>query len=168
MGRKTGLSGVRGKGNRIEIEFQFEGKRYRPTFARIPTEANLSKQLQEIKARIAAGNFNFEEEFPDYRFLKDVQSAPQSEERVCDQVFDDFLEHCSAPVTMKDLAFVTLNGDRKSASVPFLRCATQSFQRQSVSTSGRRKLTTMLSARFVVHSSTAIATHRKSPTRQKR
>ena len=165
------MSGVRGKGNRIEIEFQFEGKRYQPTFARIPTEANLRrayKQLQEIKARIAAGNFNFEEEFPDYRFLKNVQSAPQSEERVCDRLLDDFLEHCSARVTMKDLAFVTLNGYRRSASVPFLRCATQSFQRQSVGTSGRRKLTTTLSARFVVHSRTAIATHRKSPTRQKR
>ena len=137
-------------------------------FRRKPTSDEPTSNCKEIKARIAAGNFNFEEEFPDYRFLKDVQSAPQSEERVCDQGFVDFLEHCSARVTMKDLAFVTSNGDRKSASVPFLRCATQSFQRQSVSTSGRRKLTTTLSARFVVHSSTAIATHQKSPTRQKR
>jgi site-specific recombinase XerD len=55
-----------------------------------PTEANLKrarKQLVEIKQRIAAGTFVFAEEFPDYRFIKNV-AAPQKR-RACDQVFDE-------------------------------------------------------------------------------
>ena len=50
--------------NRIqfEFEFEFEGVRYRPTIERIPSEGNLrraAKPLEDIKARIAHGTFNF-------------------------------------------------------------------------------------------------------------
>jgi hypothetical protein len=73
-----------------------------------PTEANLKrarKQLVEIKQRIAAGTFVFAEEFPDYRFIKNL-AAPQKR-RACDQVFDEFLTTCDSRVAKKDMAFVT-------------------------------------------------------------
>ena len=66
-------------GDRIQFDFEFDGVRYRPTLKRSPTDANLKrarKQLQEIKQRIAAGTFIFPEEFPDYRFVRQV-AAPQ-------------------------------------------------------------------------------------------
>jgi integrase len=69
------------------------------------------KQLQEIKQRIAAGAFVFPEEFPDYRFIKNVDS-PQKR-RTCDQVFDEFLLACDSRVAKKDLAFVTARGYAK-------------------------------------------------------
>jgi hypothetical protein len=92
----------------LSIDFEFDGVRYRPTLKRSPTEANLKrarKQIQEIKERIAAGVFVFPEEFPDYRFIKNVES-PQKR-RTCDQVFDEFLMACDSRVAKKDLAFVT-------------------------------------------------------------
>jgi hypothetical protein len=93
MGRKAILSGVQPKGkNRIQFDFEFGGKRYRPTVTRIPSEANLRrahKQLQDIKARIAAGTFKLDEEFPEYRYMSEVDTAEVNQERTCDQVFDE-------------------------------------------------------------------------------
>jgi hypothetical protein len=44
MGGKAVLSGVRPKGkNGIEFDFSFQGKRHRPTIARVPSEANLRR-----------------------------------------------------------------------------------------------------------------------------
>lgn len=66
--------GVRAKGP-DRIQFDIEGVRYRPTVMRVPTETNLRrarKQLEDIKARIAAGQFCFAEEFPDFRDLAKV------------------------------------------------------------------------------------------------
>jgi hypothetical protein len=90
---------------RIQFDLEFDGVRYRPTLKRSPTEANpkcASKQLQEIKQRIATGTFVFEEEFPDYRFVENV-AVPQKR-RTCDQVYDEFLLACDSRVAKKDLA----------------------------------------------------------------
>ena len=88
MGRRSISGRVRAKGrDRIQFDFEFEGVRYRPTLARIPTEANLRrarKQLEDIKTRIAHGTFNFSEEFPDFRDLKEVR-GPQAVRRTCNQ-----------------------------------------------------------------------------------
>ena len=115
MGRKSIQGGVNALGsNRIQFDFEFDGVRYRPTLKRSPTEANLKrarKQLEEIKQRIAAGTFVFAEEFPDYRFIKNL-AAPQKR-RTCGQVFDEFLLACDSRVAKKDLAFVTAQGYRK-------------------------------------------------------
>jgi len=115
VGRKSIQGGVNALGSdRIQFDFAFDGVRYRPTLKRSPTEANLKrarKQLQEIKQRIAAGTFVFAEEFPDYRFIENVD-APQKR-RTCDQVFDEFLLACDSRVAKKDLAFVTAQGYRK-------------------------------------------------------
>src|SRR6185436_11607264 len=100
--------------DRIQFDFEFEGQRYRPTLKRIPNEGNLRRaqaQLDDIKARIAAGTFSFADEFPDFRFLGDVDvsARPLS----CDEVFDDFLKHCESRMAKNDLAFVTVEGYRK-------------------------------------------------------
>ena len=115
MGRKSVHSGVSALGgDRIQFDFEFEGVRYRPTLKRSPTEANLKrarKQLGAIKQRIDAGSFVFAEEFPDYRFIKNVE-LPQKR-RTCDQVFDEFLLACDSRVAKKDLAYVTAQWYRK-------------------------------------------------------
>jgi integrase len=115
MGRRSISGGVRAKGrDRIQFDFEFEGVRYRPTLARIPTEANLRrarKQLEGIKTRIAHGTFNFSEEFPDFRDLKEV-SGPQAVRRTCNQVFDDFMAHCESRMAKNDLAYATVEGYR--------------------------------------------------------
>jgi len=71
MGGRTLNRGVRAKGSdRIEFEFVYQGKRYRPSLIRVPSETNLrraAEQLRNIKVRIKFGTFNFKEEFPDYR-----------------------------------------------------------------------------------------------------
>jgi integrase len=103
VGRNSIHGGVNALGsNRIQFDFEFDGVRYRPTLKRSPTEANLKRarrQLVEIRQRIAAGTFVFEEEFPDYRFIKNV-AAPQKR-RTCDQVFDEFLVACDSRVAKK-------------------------------------------------------------------
>jgi integrase len=116
MGRKAILSAVRAKGrDRIQFDFELDGKRYRPTVDRIPSEANLRrahKQLQDIRDRIKNGTFAFDEEFPDYRY-KDALQIPLSESaKTCSQVFDDFLAHCDARVAINDMAFSTADGYR--------------------------------------------------------
>ena len=51
-----------------------------------------AQATREIKQRIATGTFVFAEEFPDYRFVKNV-AAPEKR-RTCDEVFDEFLLGC--------------------------------------------------------------------------
>ena len=126
MGKKAALSGVQPKGtDRIQIDFWFEGVRYRPTIERTPSEANLRrahKQLQDIKARIKNGTFKFDEEFPDYR-LKAALAVPEGKdgrkEETCGEVFDKFLAHCEMRVAMDDMAFSTLEGYRDILNVIF-------------------------------------------------
>lgn len=102
--------GVCAKGaNRIQYDFMLDRARYRPTLPRAPTEANLRRaqaHLKQIKARIRAGTFIFEEEFPDYRHIERVVDPSQI--RTCNQVFDQFLEHCEARLVRHDLAASTL------------------------------------------------------------
>jgi integrase len=115
MGRKSITSGVRPRGkDRIEFDFEFEGKRYRPTVKRPPTEGNLRRalvQLQGIRERIASGTFSFSDEFPDFRYLGDVDITARA--RTCNEVFDEFLKHCESRMAKNDLAFVTMDGYRK-------------------------------------------------------
>jgi integrase len=124
MGKRAEFSGVRAKGSdRIEFEFWYEGVRYRPTLLRNPTEANLRrahKQLVGIKARIKTGTFQFEEEFPDYRFKGSLpnassgrQSEVQKELETCDLVFNRFLAYCELRVSKDDMALSTLKSYRE-------------------------------------------------------
>ena len=117
MGRKSITSGVRPKGkDRIEFDFEFEGKRYRPTVRRPPTEGNLRRALQQlegIRECIANDTFSFADEFPDFRFVKKVDSSARAGARTCDEVFDDFLRHCKSRMAKNDLAFITVDGYRK-------------------------------------------------------
>lgn len=107
--------GVSAKGpHRIQYDLMLDGARYRPTLPRIPTEANLNRaraHLEDIKARIKAGTFIFEEEFPDYRHMERVIDPSQI--RTCNQVFDQFLEHCEARLARHDLAASTLSTYRR-------------------------------------------------------
>jgi integrase len=117
MSRKAARSGVNPLGkDRIQFDFEFEGKRYRPSIERAPSEGNLNralKQLDGIKERIARGTFSFADEFPKYRFMKGVVQAVACGPRLCDEVFDSFIQHCESRMAKKDLAFVTVYGYRK-------------------------------------------------------
>jgi len=125
MGKKAGLIGVQAKGtDRIQFDFRIKGVRYRPTVYRKPTEANLRRaheQLRDIKARIKSGTFNFDEEFPDYRFKDELPSPPGSDKNAesCGDVFNKFLAHCEMRVLMDDMAFSTLDGYREILDVIF-------------------------------------------------
>ena len=113
--RSLPSGGVTAAGSwRIRFDFVYEGRRYRPSLRRLPTEANLRrcrKQMAAIKQRIAAETFSFAEEFPDYRFLHRIAGIPL--QRSCAQVFDEFLEHCESRLRKGDIAPVTLVSYRK-------------------------------------------------------
>ncbi|MDE2250339.1 MAG: DUF3596 domain-containing protein [Gammaproteobacteria bacterium] len=115
MGRKSVTSCVRPKGrSRIEFDFEFEGRRYRPTVRRAPTEGNLRRALQQlegIRERIANNTFSFADEFPDFRDLPKVDTSGHA--RTCNIVIDEFLKHCESRMAKNDLAFVTVDGYRK-------------------------------------------------------
>ncbi len=115
MGTRSTTSGVVAVRNaRIRFDFRFQGKRYRPSILKTPTEANLRRARQQliwIKRRIADGTFCFEEEFPDFRDLSRVFSVISP--RTCSQVFDAFLAHAEMRVRHNDLASSTLAGYRK-------------------------------------------------------
>jgi integrase len=98
----------------IQYDFFFEGTRYRPSLRRTPSEANLRRareHLAAIKERIAAGVFEFSEEFPNFRGLPQVMRSLS--ERTCGQVFDDFLEHCESKHRKGGMEAVTVSGYRK-------------------------------------------------------
>ncbi len=133
MGRRSLSGGVRAAGpDRIEFTFVYQGKRYRPTILRAPTETNLRRARQlliDMKERIRHGTFNFREEFPDYKHAEEVPSAaepseprpkeepppplPSQTQRTCGDVFDAFLDHCEMRVATHDMAYATLHGYRK-------------------------------------------------------
>jgi integrase len=116
MGRHTTTGDVIAAGqDRIQFDFQFEGRRYRPTLPLMPNTLNLRRareNLQRMKARIAAGTFSFADEFPDYRHLRKVVDS--NELRTCHRVFDEFLAHCEARRTKHDLSEATLRAYRKA------------------------------------------------------
>jgi integrase len=108
--------GVAGKGSqRIQYDFRLNGVRYRPTLKAIPTEANLRRALDHLKAikkHIHLGTFSFIEEFPNFRDLHKV--FHHSTYRTCDQVFDEYLNYCDSRLSKHDLSFATVTGYRKA------------------------------------------------------
>ncbi|MBS0417709.1 MAG: DUF3596 domain-containing protein [Proteobacteria bacterium] len=97
----------------IQFDFIFNGIRYRPTIKRPPSEANLRRareRLEAIKQQIRQGTFTFEEEFPDYRFLRHLTGT--SNARLCNDVFDAYLEHCEARLRRDDMAAATVRSYR--------------------------------------------------------
>lgn len=69
--RKHCNGGITHRGSHsIQYDFMFHGIRYRPSLKRTSTEANLRRareHLVAIKERVAAGSFQFDEEFPALR-----------------------------------------------------------------------------------------------------
>lgn len=90
MGRRSITGGViPANGRRIQFDFTIDRARYRPTLPWEPTEANLRsarEHLRRIKARIAAGTFNFADEFPDFRGLHNLPLPLRAQ--TCSEVFD--------------------------------------------------------------------------------
>lgn len=172
MGRRSLSGGVfTVSGLRIRFDFMFDGVRYRPSLAILPTEMNLRRaraQLKGIKQRITQGTFSFAEEFPDYRFLNRTPNAGSP--RTCNQLFDAFLAHCEARHAKHDMAAITLvcaiaasstgSGVRELARHAFSTCTTQRSLRLLTIRSGARRRTTTRSASCDGHSSSAIATIR--------
>ena len=114
MGSKWFTGGVvAAPRGRIQFDFVLDGIRYRPSVKRPPSEANLRRareRLEMIKLQIEQGAFSFEEEFPDYRFLRHLTGA--SKVRLCDDVFDEYLAHCEARLERQDMAAATLRSYR--------------------------------------------------------
>ena len=115
MSRRPTSGGVRAKGtHRIQFDFNYAGTRYRPTIVAEPTEANLQRaraKLRRIKARIAAGTFSFNQEFPAYRYKHRL--ARSFSHHTCNEVFDEYLAHCEARFAKFDLAYATLASYRR-------------------------------------------------------
>jgi integrase len=124
--------GVRPKPNdRIQFDFMLDGVRNRPTIRRAPTTHYLRaarERLSNIRRRIRGGTFLFEKEFPEYRLLRGV--IDPSQVRTCDQVFDQFIEHCESRFRRDDMAWATVSGYRRIlnalrrpqiGTLPFLR-----------------------------------------------
>ena len=113
--RGPSAGGVRSKpNNRIQFDFMLDGVRYRPTIRRPTTAQNLMaarERLVGIRQRIRAGTFFFDQEFPNYRFLRRV--VDPSQVRTCDQVFDQFIAHCESRFRRDDLAWATVTGYRR-------------------------------------------------------
>jgi len=110
MARRTLTGGVIAVGSRgIRFDFAFDGRRYRPSIAQVPTEANLRRahqRLAGIKGRIASGTFSFADEFPDFRDLNRVRAAGSPS--TCGQLFNAFLAHCESRLAKNDLAPITV------------------------------------------------------------
>lgn len=115
MGRRSTTGGVMPThSRRIQLDFAIDGVRYRPTLCWEPTEANLRRardHLRRIKARIAAGTFNFAEEFPDFRGLDKLPLPLRA--KSCSEAFDAFLRHEETRVAKGDLAAATLASHRQ-------------------------------------------------------
>ena len=175
MGKKSLLSGVQAKGSdRIQFDFEFEGTRYRPTLTRIPSESNLRrahKQLLDIKKRIERGTFNFQEEFPGYRYKASLAVTDEEDAKVetCNDVFDKFLAYSEHRVSMDDMALSTLNGYRRfwigffglrSGPTPSTALSIRGSQSSFQPTPRRQKRrpTTTSPARSVRRSNSAIGT----------
>ena len=115
MGRLPIPGGARPKGaRRIQLDFNYAGMRYRPTIAAVPNESNLQRaraKLRRIRARIAAGTFSFNEEFPAYRYQH--RPTRSFSNQTCNDVFDAYLVHCEARLAKLYLAYATLASYRR-------------------------------------------------------
>jgi len=115
VGRPSSTGGVSARGsNGIQYDFMLEGVRYRPTIKQTPTEANLRRAREHLKAIrecIRFGTFSFAEEFPDFRDLhKLINRSPW---RTCNQVFDEYLQQCESRLAKHDLSLATVVRYRK-------------------------------------------------------
>lgn len=64
--------------SRIQLDFQFQLQRCRPTLSLAPTQPNMRyavRLVEDIKQRIRAGTFDLAHEFPDYRGLERFGAA---------------------------------------------------------------------------------------------
>lgn len=99
------------------VRADFPTLHYRPTLERTPSEANLRRarlQLVDINRRIAVGSFVFAEEFPDYRYMDELEQESEKQKKAtCGEVFDRFTAHCSMRVVMNDMAYSTMKGYEK-------------------------------------------------------
>jgi hypothetical protein len=115
MGSKWFTGGVvAASRGRIQFDFVLDGIRYRPSIKRPPSETNLRRareRLEVIRHQIELGTFSFEEEFPDYRFLRRLSGTSRA--RLCDDVFDEYLAHCEARLQRQDMAAATVSSYRK-------------------------------------------------------
>ena len=121
MGRKSQSGGVRAKSaNRIEYRIWYEGHLYRPSLEIPSNTANLKRaavHLAQINERIRAGTFSFRDEFPQYRYGDALTPEPNEViespgEKLCDQVFDEFLKYCEVRVLASDMAYSTYESYR--------------------------------------------------------
>jgi integrase len=109
MGRRSETGGVRVKGDRIEFNFSYQGKRYRPTLKIKPTELNLRNarlRIKRINNDIRNGTFVFADEFPEYRFLS--KTPNHAENKTFKDVADLFLASIKS-----ELAYSTHESYRK-------------------------------------------------------
>ncbi len=67
------------------------------------------QSVLDIRERISRGLFNFEDEFPDYRFKAALPAPEGKKVETCYDVFDRFLAHWEMRVSMDDMAFSTLD-----------------------------------------------------------
>ena len=115
MGSKWFTGGVvAASRGRIQFDFVLDGVRYPPSIKRPPSETNLRRareRLEVIRHQIELGTFSFEEEFPDYRFLRRLSGTSRA--RLCDEVFDEYLAHCEARLQRQDMAAATVSSYRK-------------------------------------------------------
>lgn len=169
MGRRSITGGViPANGRRIQFDFTIDRARYRPTLPWEPTEANLRsarEHLRRIKARIAAGTFNFADEFPDFRGLHKLPLSLRAQ--TCSNVFDAFLRHEETRVIKGDLAPATLashriakvsimSGAPPSARSHFSAYGIRPWSRWPIRTLGKKRRTTTPSVRYGAHSSSDI------------
>lgn len=102
MGRKSLSGGVKPRGDRIEVTFEFQLARCRPTLDLQPTPANLlyAKRLRaEVVDKIRHGTFNMVAYFPDYvrKFRQHHRGALETAAPVqtCNQYADAYEIACA-------------------------------------------------------------------------
>jgi hypothetical protein len=100
---------------RIQFDFIFNGIRYRPSIKRPPSEANLRRareRLEAIKHQFHLDTFSFEEEFPDYRFLRRLGGVQDTIGR------GDLRWFGLIPVDARDSGFVDTDESVREISSP--------------------------------------------------
>lgn len=99
--------GVKPAGDGIEVRFKLHGKTFRPRLALPATKSNLlhaERVRKEVLRRIADGTFKMLDHFPDYKFAKTLQIAPEPNARTFAQWVDTW-----AKLSERDLEHSTLH-----------------------------------------------------------
>ncbi len=79
-----------------QSDFILDGVRYRPTIKRPPSEANLRRARERLKA-----------------IKQQIRLGGTLSARLCSDVFDSYLEYCEARRRRKDMAAATVRSYRK-------------------------------------------------------